>query len=445
MIQDNIYQCFSPVSFKNKYTGEIMTAKCGHCSACLKSKQNDLIKRLTLEYRSFAHCIFFTLTYSDDFLPTVLDEETGEIMMSARRVDITLFIKRLRKYLQMYVESLEKEFIKQLYSNLNFKDYERIKQEIKKAKIRYFCASEYGKQRGRPHYHGLLFTDSDFFAKNAYSFIHKAWKSGFANASPAGRKSIQYVAKYCTSSLLQSNSHSSSSETNFKESFSAKSKQISSRYFEESFNQTREIVTKGIVQYIYEKENGSTLSLLPSSFERKWFPRCRQFTLLSHKDKLRNYLEYFKGEKPKLIDFNNLSEPKKLFDVAYRDWLVSQKFVNNANYLSLSFDKYLQCIEYYYSNKDMFMLNNFFRSQENYSKNNDYRYLNNLYSDVVYFAHRSHPLPYSIGDISLSEFSNTFWFSHDKKFTEFVNETNHFIRDSLKTKVLNDQLDLLTP
>lgn len=161
---DTIYEAFSPaahgVVWKNK-DGEVMIneeqlnnfytfdhhekvfifmlAPCGKCDSCRVRRNLELVSRLNYE----ADChdslpLFVTLTYSDDYLPSD----------GVNKVDVQKFIKRLRNY-------------------------------FPKNNIRYFVASEYGKLRGRPHYHlilyGLPFFNTNFDITRISNFISKAW------------------------------------------------------------------------------------------------------------------------------------------------------------------------------------------------------------------------------------------------------------------------------
>lgn len=442
METSNIYQCFSPVSFKNKYTGEIMSASCGKCPACKKQKQNRIINELTFAKNSYKFAIFFTLTYNDSHLPEVFDDE-GISHIVVSKVDITLFIKRLRKCLQLYIKNLDKQILNEIH-NGNFSSIISYGQKIKNASFKYFVCAEYGPSTNRPHYHGILFTDCSYLAENSYTLLCKTWKNGFVSCSPAGVESIGYVAKYVTSSSLFSHGCNQAFE---KEIFAKKSQQLSNSFLENDIDKLREIVFDGVTNIILERDGKAFTVQLSNSFENKWFPKCRQFAVLSHKGRLANYLEYFKQKKPliKDFDFEHLShdENKSLYYSSLSDYYVCKKFIENSYYFGVSFDKYLSLIELYYDNKDMFRLKDFFRRQENYTKANNYKFLNNLYSQVLYNFHRNRPLSVSVGSVSLKDMDN-YYYINDRTFHSFVSETNSKIDQSLKTKVLNDTVKLLS-
>ena len=110
---------------------KVFDLPCGHCIGCRQDQSKEWSNRLIMEslYHDFTH--FVTLTYCDEYAPigkSFSDPETGELkqMLTLRKRDIQLFMKRLRKK----------------YSD---------------SRIRFYFAGEYGDQTNRPHYHGIIF------------------------------------------------------------------------------------------------------------------------------------------------------------------------------------------------------------------------------------------------------------------------------------------------
>lgn len=174
--------CLFPITIKsNDAFGNfaLQTVPCGKCLECMKDRQNSWKIRLIEEYRDHRYVYFFTLTYNDDSVPFVLygDEKINVVFKN----DVQWWIKRNRIA------------------------YERFfKREID---FKYFICSEYGPNTGRPHYHGILFTD---ISPTFISSMFHDWSSnyGFVDVSQVGRKGSKlsrssassvgnYVAKYC--------------------------------------------------------------------------------------------------------------------------------------------------------------------------------------------------------------------------------------------------------
>lgn len=104
-------KCISPV-FLRKTMNYV---PCGKCAFCIKKNIDAWCLRLQHEMEVSSSAFFITLTYDEQHLPA------GE-ELSKR--DLQLFIKRLRKI---------------------------------NPGIRYFAIGEYGSQKGRPHYHAVIF------------------------------------------------------------------------------------------------------------------------------------------------------------------------------------------------------------------------------------------------------------------------------------------------
>lgn len=104
-------KCVSPV-----YVRKIgISVPCGKCAFCLKKAIDAWCLRLGHEMEVSSSAFFITLTYDNEHLPPGED-------LSKR--DLQLFIKRLRK---------------------------------RNPAIRYFAVGEYGTEKGRPHYHAVIF------------------------------------------------------------------------------------------------------------------------------------------------------------------------------------------------------------------------------------------------------------------------------------------------
>lgn len=104
-------KCISPV-----YVSRAKTfVPCGKCAFCIKKTIDAWCLRLGHEMEISSSAFFLTLTYDNEHLPP------GE-ELSKR--DLQLFIKRLRKV---------------------------------NPGIRYFAIGEYGSEKGRPHYHAVIF------------------------------------------------------------------------------------------------------------------------------------------------------------------------------------------------------------------------------------------------------------------------------------------------
>jgi len=109
--------CYRPVQInKAGYADLRQTVACGRCIGCRIDRSAEWAARLTHENKLHEESCFLTLTYSDENIPS-----TG----SLNKRDFQLFMKRLRK--------------------------------VCPNRIRFFHCGEYGDDKGRPHYHAIIY------------------------------------------------------------------------------------------------------------------------------------------------------------------------------------------------------------------------------------------------------------------------------------------------
>lgn len=212
-----VASCIHPKVVKNPYTGEFVSVRCGRCSACRNTRAALWVQRLDNEMHAHKYTLFVTLQYDEQHVPqfvrlrkedtpfisgqyswSYIDSETGQIIAYddksitrhrkadnnfvfntkvlnvVSKRDIQLFIKRLRYYAKQTTKS---------YHN-----------------IRYYITGEYGGRTYRPHYHALLFFDSESIALHINEMLCKSWQFGniFDPHFVSGSAS-EYVASYVNS------------------------------------------------------------------------------------------------------------------------------------------------------------------------------------------------------------------------------------------------------
>lgn len=136
--------CISPVFVRK--VGQFVP--CGKCGFCIKKAIEAWCLRIyhEIEYSSSAY--FLTLTYDEEHLP--LDRQLN------------------KSHLQDFFRSLRK----------------------KNPGIRYFAVGEYGTEKGRPHYHAVVFNLVDL------DLVTKTWFHGFVTGSQAYMGRIRYMVSY---------------------------------------------------------------------------------------------------------------------------------------------------------------------------------------------------------------------------------------------------------
>lgn len=150
------FDMYSLAQLEARYgKGSIIPLPCGKCLACRKSKAREWAVRSVLEASQYDDNCFITLTY---------DEVFYRPSKKGLRQDITNFFKRLRK------------------------DYS----------FRYFACCERGTEKGRYHFHALLF-GVDLDKKT----LMKYWSFGFVDVGSLTAGSCFYVAQYAEKKIFK--------------------------------------------------------------------------------------------------------------------------------------------------------------------------------------------------------------------------------------------------
>lgn len=136
---------------------------CGKCLYCMNKKNREWTNRLLLESKWHTEKYFLTLTYNNENLPN---------NNTLIKRDYQNFLKRYRK-------------------------------AIYPIQIRYYAVGEYGEEKGRAHYHMLIYghipNDLKKINETLYDSeqINKLWKKGFVTIGIDLKKEvIKYAANY---------------------------------------------------------------------------------------------------------------------------------------------------------------------------------------------------------------------------------------------------------
>lgn len=132
--------CVSPLSVKNPnfavkrleglkdISSQMLRIPCGYCAECIALKQMYLVQRVQME-TSLNHVFFATLTYRNEMLPKV-SVSSGYDIAYADSFHIEMLVRKMRN--------------SGLFPGL-----------------RHLAVSEFGGQKGRPHFHCLFFIPKD--------------------------------------------------------------------------------------------------------------------------------------------------------------------------------------------------------------------------------------------------------------------------------------------
>lgn len=186
------FQSIDPV-FAREKDPRCVVVPCGHCIGCRLDYSRAWADRMMLELETAKKAIFVTLTYDNDHVPIMEDEDTGELIgFTLDKRDAQLFMKNLRR------------------------DYDG-KDGHPLAKIRYYLSGEYGDTTERPHMHAIIFglCLDDFplkvpRGKNELGQqffevpeLRAAWPNGFVLVSDVTWETCAYVSRYVMKKALK--------------------------------------------------------------------------------------------------------------------------------------------------------------------------------------------------------------------------------------------------
>lgn len=221
--------CTRQRQIRNRYTGQLMFVKCGHCKSCQQEKAVKRSRRIRAEYSPNVVVLSCTLTYDRWAVPYVkmfdLLAETRDLPVYRRcedryvrangRYDITLHRDKGEREIDKYYVDYDYgslRGLKQLNKGagnvgvIYYKDVQDFNKRLKQTLWRqygidqyvYFVASEYGGDGLRPHHHLLIFcplSSVELFR----SAVRKNWTYGDMSKErriEVARDMAGYVASY---------------------------------------------------------------------------------------------------------------------------------------------------------------------------------------------------------------------------------------------------------
>lgn len=178
-----------------------VTAPCGQCVFCRINKKREWIARLLLEAASHPVNQFWTLTYEEENLPTILpplpaDRAGAEVPKEKGGGDRALG-RPNGAYGQSgipgSIQRSELDAVKLQPGTLFKLDLARFFKRVRKSygQFRYFAVGEYGTQRGRPHYHVLAFG-----IELSPEQLRAAWGFGLIHIGDVQAASVNYCVEY---------------------------------------------------------------------------------------------------------------------------------------------------------------------------------------------------------------------------------------------------------
>lgn len=241
-----VTRCQHPRTVVNKYTHEPVVVPCGCCPSCVLRRSAIQTNLLTTYSAQFRYIYFVTLTYAPCFLPTLevsvienCSEDIADVpcvpdinnldanddntyLFGFRSIPRSASVKVKNSTVERVFKDPEVKFSypmkpKELLSILGKINHnipnripyvcnrdldlflKRLRSYYLDEKLRYYAVSEYGPTSFRPHWHLLLFSNSERFSETICENVSKAWSYGRCDASLSRGFAAPYVASYVNS------------------------------------------------------------------------------------------------------------------------------------------------------------------------------------------------------------------------------------------------------
>ena len=239
-------ECLHPIKVFNKYTSDVIYTPCGHCYSCLKNKSNrDTALAMNIA-SNFKYCYFVWLSYEDQYLPYIelksvdpLDDTRSNYFFSSINRSLRIPISNGKdriiedspfEFTHSMTSSEYKDIIVKSHGRYDFlrkcvvyppfedcdnripycntsdcqKFLKRLRFHSKdkyNEEIRFYGVSEYGPRTYRPHWHLLLFFNSDELTSSIQQLVSESWSYGRTTCELSRGGSSSYVASYVNSNV----------------------------------------------------------------------------------------------------------------------------------------------------------------------------------------------------------------------------------------------------
>ena len=455
--------CYEPKKISKN--GLTMYVPCGKCNGCLLQKSNSWSFRLGDEIECSENAIFFTLTYSNRYVPKMYcSVENGEFHWRSYK-DNVRFNGRFdvpREPLDFYSKFTLKAPLKnygddkcigylcksdiQLWLKLLRKDiYEHY--NISSGSFRYFIIGEYGPGKSanqgkfRPHYHGIIFPCNGEVASYLLSgSLYKNWKmcdySLFEQYTKFCDSGIRhYVTEYLTSTTFLPTLLSQEQEVKPFRLSSKKAGVIGRVRFDTK--KVLQDIERGVDEYHKQVDRieRNYIFLYPPSLINSLFPKCRGFRIFPPERLYWVYGHLFE-QRQDLLAVPALLNGLAGFSV--QDYKASKACLKACDLMNWTPCHYVDVLVQYYYRKDMRLL----RYQYEWQQQN----IDNPYKCMAWYSNIFDYLDdsdFNIYDYPLSAsriFDSRLWFIQSFGFTHVCDED---IKKYLNNDLYRSEVDTI--
>lgn len=379
--------CFHPRRILKD--GEWMLVPCGKCEGCLLHKANQWSQRLSFEIDNNPFSIFFTLTYNNKYLPTLVPivgpdgfpfyfsdhkdnirfngsydvSREDHIMIESKLYDIKIS-NDPRKYTVNYASKRDIQlWLKLLRKSIQ----ENLDPRYECECFRYYVISEKGPTTHRWHFHGILFPRNPEVAEFLlHSAMYQNWQMCdqvlfYEYTKYCDSGTSNYVTNYVTSCSRLPSIYKDTAIKPIR--LSSKSPAIGYSPFNPS--EIFENVSIGVIEYnrrISRVDQSSTL-VYPADYMARLFPKCYQFASLSYSRLLFVYGCLYRLARGREIEYMALYD--RLREILHpSDWQAARACEKYCNLLGCTPFHYLFLLDMYYYKRAMSALEMWYKWQE---------------------------------------------------------------------------------
>lgn len=421
--------CFHPVRVRKD--GVDIVVPCGKCDGCLLHKANEWSMRCGMEIEGSPATIFGSLTYSNKYLPKLYPffkddyQPYQYVFGDPKRFDLSLenvgfdffwssdHSENIRfngkedvfrsdgleirpinsgQYLPVQISNWDNFYrpaiayaskrdiqlwLKLLRRELDEKIKYREQRVLERGYFRYFIISEIGPTTNRPHYHFLIFCQSQEIASCLLEgTLYKNWKmclqerfDPYVHLCDSGARG--YVTQYLTSFSSLPRVYKEAKEVR---PFRLASKSPGIGYIEQDKEKIYEDISRRVIKYTRAVARLEFTALLsyPKNFCVTLFPKCYQYSSLSDSRRFSVYSFLYRQVRELGRDYSCVS--KRLCQTMHAsDYLATRACWKFCEITGETPDYYFYLLDMYYYLVDMETLRSFYKSQEmiDFSKDKD--------------------------------------------------------------------------
>lgn len=385
----HLVNCKHPRVITNPYTHTSMYVPCGCCSVCKQRYNLRWRSRLEQEFKDNKYGLFITLTYNESKVP-LAHYDNNELYSD----DFGVY--KIPE--QILNDDIQRSFIEQRGSLPHAsksdiqKFIKRIRNTYRNEQIRYYIVAEYGPRTYRPHYHGILFFDSEYVAQTIRKTVRNKWQLGYTDTKFANVCSAKYVSEYCSSAARLPFIYQTPMFRPFV--LASRRNPIGYKYFR--LSDYRDTFASATPTYIAKGPHGESEEVLPEFIRHKLYPKCKGYREMpSDVRKLVygrhwysphvNFKFILKNSTEKglfvLETVSQITIGEKLYEcneVIYRDEMtvggyllllsLGDRVLNLCKEYSICFDDYFINLELFHNRYDAWLLKEQVQFEEHFSR-----------------------------------------------------------------------------